>query len=116
MKKKGKHKKLWIALLVLAVLTPLGLWVPNFFGAGGAWGEWGWREIEKMLGYAPSGLKKTNGLWKAPVAGYGSGYLGYLASALLGILVIAVVVFAVSRIFLSGRNRKDNGQKDGRKK
>ncbi len=104
-------RRLWIALLILAALTPLGLWVPRFFGAGGAWGEWSWRELEKVIGYAPEGLKRTNGLWKAPAAGYGKGYLGYLASAMAGVLIVAAVSFAIGRLI--SKRKKD--QNDGKK-
>ena len=107
--KKRKKQRLWIALLILALLTPLGLWVPRFFGAGGAWGEWSWGELEKVIGYAPAGLKRTNGLWKAPAAGYGTGYLGYLASALAGLLVVAAAAFAVGKLI--ARNRSGDGGK-----
>ncbi len=108
-KQKRKKQKLWVALLILAFLTPLGLWVPRFFGAGGAWGEWSWRELEKTIGYAPAGLKRINGLWRAPAAGYGTGYLGYLASALAGVLIVAAVSFAIGKLI--SKHKDQNGGK-----
>ena len=32
--------KLWIGLGVLAIASPLGLYLPDTFKAGEAWGEW----------------------------------------------------------------------------
>ncbi len=111
---KKKWKSLWTALLILALLTPLGLWVPRFFGAGGAWGEWSWRELERLTGYAPEGLKRINGLWKAPAEGYGRGYLGYLASALAGVLIVAALALAVGKL-ISGRKDRDAGKRKRKK-
>ena len=56
-------KKLWIGIGVLVLLSPLGIIIPKWFGAGGAWGEWGLNEIEKVSGYVPEGLKRIAGLW-----------------------------------------------------
>ena len=33
--------KLWIGMIVLICLSPLGLLIPEHFKAGAAWGEWG---------------------------------------------------------------------------
>lgn len=107
-----KWWKLWATLAVLALLTPLGLWLPERFGAGGAWGEWGAGDLKKIVGYVPGGMKGLQGLWHAPANNYGftfmSEKLGYFASAAIGIAVIAAVVFAV------GRGLSKDGKKDGR--
>ena len=42
-------KKLWIGIVILTLLSPLGLIIPALFGAGGAWGEWGLEEIKKLI-------------------------------------------------------------------
>jgi cobalt/nickel transport protein len=100
------QKKLWIGLLVMALLTPLGILLPERFKAEGAWGEWSAGEIEKLMGYVPEGLKKLADLWKAPVADYNFGGAGssmtfqmvsYILSGLLGIAACAFVVYVVSR-------------------
>ena len=67
------QKKLWIGLLILSLLTPLGIILPEKFKAGGAWGEWGPEELEKLIGYVPKGLKRLADLWKAPVPDYNFG-------------------------------------------
>jgi len=100
------QKKLWIGLLIMALLTPLGVLLPEKFKAEEAWGEWGAEKLEKLLGYVPEGLKKLTDFWKAPIPDYNFGGEGasmtlqaisYIASGLLGIGVCAFVVFMVSR-------------------
>ena len=100
------QKKLWIGLLVMALLTPLGILLPDRFKAQGAWGEWSAEQLEKLVGYVPEGMKKLADLWKAPITDYNFGGEGasmtvqvvsYIASGLLGILACALVVFLVSR-------------------
>ena len=100
------QKKLWIALLVMALLTPLGILLPEKFKAEEAWGEWGANQLEKLVGYIPEGLKKVADLWKAPIPDYNFGgeeasmtlqVVSYIVSGLLGIASCAFVVFMVSR-------------------
>jgi hypothetical protein len=100
------QKKLWIGLLVMALLTPLGILLPERFRAEGAWGEWSTEQLEKLVGYVPEGMKKLTDLWKAPITDYNFGGEGasmtvqvvsYIASGLLGIVACALVVFLVSR-------------------
>ena len=61
------QKKLWIGVIVLALLTPLGTLLPEKFKAAEAWGEWGTDKLEKLLGYVPEGLRKLANFWKAPI-------------------------------------------------
>jgi cobalt/nickel transport protein len=100
------QKKLWIGLLVMALLTPLGILLPEKFKAEEAWGEWGTDRLEKLLGFIPEGLKKLADLWKAPIPNYnfnGEGasstvhVISYVVSGLLGLGICAFVVFIVSR-------------------
>lgn len=103
------QKKLWIGLIILALLTPLGIILPEKFKAGGAWGEWGPEALEKLIGYVPAGLKKLADLWKAPVPDYNFGgegasmtvqVISYIASGVLGILAVALVIYLISRLIL----------------
>ncbi|MDD5120529.1 MAG: PDGLE domain-containing protein [Candidatus Omnitrophica bacterium] len=106
--------KLWFFIGILIVLSPLGLLLPEYFKAGSAWGEWGVDEILQMVGYLPEGLGKISRIWNAPIpdytfkgqeeAGLLSLSLGYIASALIGILAVVVLVFLITK-FLS---KKDN--------
>jgi cobalt/nickel transport system permease protein len=70
----GKLHNLWVAMLALALISPLGLLVP-----GTAWGEWGTEELTKMgLKSIPSGLAQLSGIWGAPLQGYNLPALGDL--------------------------------------
>jgi hypothetical protein len=100
------QKKLWIGLLIMALLTPLGILLPEKFKAEEAWGEWGAEKLDKLLGYVPEGLKKLADFWKAPIPDYNFGGEGasmtlqaisYIASGLLVIGGCAVVLFMFSR-------------------
>ena len=101
------QKKLWVGLLIMALLTPLGILLPEKFKAEEAWGEWGTEKLEKLLGYVPEGLKKLADLWKAPIPDYNFGgegapktlqVLSYFISGLLGIGICALVVYLISRL------------------
>ncbi len=105
------QKKLWIGLIVLAFLSPLGIILPEKFKAGDAWGEWAPRTLEKMLGYVPEGLKKTADFWKAPIPDYNFGREGasmgmqimsYIISGFLGILICGLLIYVILR-FLAKR-------------
>ncbi len=99
------QKKLWIGLFILALLTPVGVILPEIFGAGGGWGEWGPGELGRLIGYMPEGLGKMAGIWKAPVHDYtffgGADttirVLSYAASGLIGISAIAIVIYIIAR-------------------
>lgn len=104
---KRFEKKLWLGLFVLAILTPLGIVLPEKFGAEGAWGEWGTQALENLLGYVPEGLKKTVDVWTAPIRGYVFGAEGsvlstrifsYIVSAFIGIILACVIMLLISRL------------------
>jgi cobalt/nickel transport system permease protein len=92
----GRHRLGWLAggLVALALIVPLGLLAP-----GTAWGEWGASELSAMgLQSVPAGMASLEGLWGAPLAGYnvpalGNASLGYILSAVVGILVVILVVW-----------------------
>ncbi|HEY2331098.1 MAG TPA: cobalt transporter CbiM [Acidimicrobiales bacterium] len=88
-----------VGLATLVVLTPLGLIAP-----GGAFGEDSPEDLnlhKYHLDAVPTGLRHYAGFWhNALFDGYGFGHdqhpvVGYLTSAVVGIAVIAAVVFAV---------------------
>lgn len=90
----------------MALLTPLGLIGPYIFKAGDAWGEWGVDVLEKLLGYAPEGLKRYADLWKAPLPDYSPGgqngplgiqLIAYLASGFIGVLLACATVYCIAR-------------------
>jgi hypothetical protein len=57
----NKNKRLWWGLILLVLLSPLGLILPEVFRSGPAWGEWSLEEIEKMIGFIPRGPQEMDG-------------------------------------------------------
>ncbi len=119
-KRNATIRKLWIAIAVLAFLSPLGLIIPKLFDAGGAWGEWSLDEVRRMLGFAPAGMEKTGNAWNAPLPGYTvpgqtqepmHEHLAYIASAIIGVALVAVLAWALTRAFRSRHNRHDEGKR-----
>jgi cobalt/nickel transport system permease protein len=100
-----KLRWLWVALAVLIVASPLGLLAP-----GTAWGEWGKQQlVARGLASVPAGLEKLSGLWGAPMAGYnlhalGNANLGYILSAVLGIVVIGIVLWLFTVLVTGGHS------------
>ncbi|HWQ46372.1 MAG TPA: cobalt transporter CbiM, partial [Longilinea sp.] len=102
--KFSKWRGLWIGLAVLVIATPLGLLAP-----GTAWGEWGANELSDLgLSFIPAGLERLSSLWSAPVPDYdlpalGNVTIGYVLSALVGILVTIGVVWLFSMLITAGK-------------
>lgn len=107
------QKKLWLGLLAMALLSPLGLVLPARFGAGEAWGEWGTETLEELLGYVPAGLRQYAELWPAPIPDYNLGgehasaglqLVSYIASSLVGIATVGLAVYGLSRLLVRREN------------
>jgi cobalt/nickel transport system permease protein len=86
-----KMKPLYILLLIMAALCPVGL-----LATGTAWGEWSSEELKNLTGFIPKGMEK--GLtFKALLPDYAASgippVLGYVLSAVIG----AAVIFAAFR-------------------
>jgi hypothetical protein len=100
--------KLWIFIAILAILSPLGLLLPEHFKAGSAWGEWGPEEIKELVGYIPKGLEKLASFWTAPIPDYAfKGWeekslqhlsLAYIISAISGVAAVAGLVYLIGKI------------------
>lgn len=104
-----KRKLLW-ALGALAVLTPLGIWLPELAGSGETWGEWAPERLRELLGYVPEGLRGLSDLWEGPLEDYGQSgnkwsALKYIASAAIGVVSVGAAVFAIAKLAV----KKDNG-------
>ena len=99
----------WVGLAILIVVTPLGLLAP-----GTAWGEWSTQELARLgVKSIPAGMEKLSGLWGAPLARYnlpalGNTSLGYLLSAIVGILVIGVVVWLFTMLLTKGSGKRED--------
>jgi cobalt/nickel transport system permease protein len=92
-----------VALGVMAVLSPLGLLAP-----GGAFGEAAPGDLDLAkyhLGAVPEGLQQYTDFWgNTLLPGYGDGsWWQYILSALIGVVVVATLVFGVT--WLIGRLR-----------
>jgi len=87
------YRKFWWALGVLIVLSPLGL-----LASGTAWGEWGAEELQKMLGFIPSGMQRLAGTWShAPFGDYSlPGFESFWSSAIIYILCAIIGVGMIS--------------------
>ena len=105
--------KLWIGIAVLIVLSPLGLIIPGYFKAGGAWGEWGLEEMQKLAGFVPEGMKRLAQLWKAPLPDYtmpgqsrglAGESIGYVLTGIIGVAVTAGAMYLLAKALTRGKN------------
>ena len=102
---KLRYKRLWMGLGLLVLLTPLGIVLPEKFGANRAWGEWSARELNEKWGHVPAHLEKLEGLWKALFPDYRvpgmtkpwQTKLSCLLAALLGAGVIVILCLGLGR-------------------
>jgi hypothetical protein len=101
------QKKLWAGLVVMGLLSPLGVFLPYYFGAEDAWGEWSAEKLREMIGYVPAGLEKLAYLWKAPIADYNPGGEGasiwiqalwYIFSGMFGVIIAGCVAYMLARV------------------
>ena len=109
-KKEGKIWFLWGALGMVALATPIGL-----LASGTAWGEWGIDELKHLgLGSIPSGLERFADWWPAPLPDYGlprmGAVIGYILSALIGIVLVACLLWLVGRIVIRKGKESTRGQ------
>ncbi len=106
--------KLWIGIGALAAVSPLGLVLPDKLKAGTAWGEWGADEMNGLVGYVPSGLKRLSSIWNAIMPDYafkgwvdkgpGHSSLAYVLAAIIGIALCAGAGYLLGK-WLTKRNR-----------
>lgn len=98
-----QYKKLWIPLIVLIIISPLGT-----LATGTAFGEWGSDELQQLLGYVPQGLEKMSDLWKHvllpdySVPGAPDTFMatagGYILSAVVGVALVLIIIAIFSKI------------------
>lgn len=89
---------MWVFLLVLITLTPLGL-----IASGKPWGEWAGREFSGFIGYVPAGMQRLGGLWAGLLPDYGMEgvprSMGYILSAFSGSAAMVFVIYLVGRLW-----------------
>jgi cobalt/nickel transport system permease protein len=106
----------WLMIVaILVVLSPLGILVPAWLGAGSAWGEWSAEEVSQLTGHLPAGMAALADKWRAPLPDYAfppgvskaepwqgeaAGWLAltYVFSALLGIGLIILISWALGKL------------------
>jgi hypothetical protein len=115
--------KLWIGVGSLALLSPVGIILPDRFKAGSAWGEWGTEEWSGLVGYIPHGLEKLTALWSAPLPDYAvrgmerHPEIAYILSAVIGIALCAGAAYIFGKTISPGKpatGQDDHGEKSDR--
>ena len=116
----GAGRKLWGALAVVLLLTPLGI-----VASGAAWGEWAPKDFSDAAGRAqiavasrsvapptavPSGLARLARLWTAPMPDYAPHFVksagfGYLLSAMFGVGLILAAAWIAQLLMRRFANR-----------
>ena len=94
-----------MGLGLLVLLTPLGIVLPEKFGANRAWGEWSASQLKVKWGHVPSQLEKLEGVWKAlfpdyKMPGLTSSWqtkLAYFLAGLLGAAVLIILCLGLGR-------------------
>ncbi|MCX7830414.1 MAG: cobalt transporter CbiM [Acidobacteria bacterium] len=109
-------KKLSFFIVALCLLSPLGIIVPYFLKAGGAWGEWGSDELKEIAGFIPSGLLKLESVWSSPFPDYVFPFLKkeglfwesifYVISAFTGIFILSGCFYLI-RVFARQKIERD---------
>ena len=103
------QKRLWAGLVIMVLLSPLGILLPEMFHSGDVWGKWETDTLEKLLGFVPEGMKKYAEIWKAPVPDYNPGgenasltvqIISYIASGLMGIALVVLVIYFISKVIV----------------
>jgi len=103
-----RYRRGWIAIALLALLSPLGL-----LAVGVAWGEWDIGTIHEKIGFRPRGMERS--VQKAPEApmpdyevpglpegGVGSS-IGLVLSALIGAGLTAGSALLIARLTRHGK-------------
>ncbi len=107
-------KKYIVFIVILILLSPLGLILPDMFKAGDAWGEWSVESVKEQTGIEPAGMKKDASLYSAPVPDYNLGKeedklpklsMSYIVSGLIGTGIILILTFGLYQIVLRKKTK-----------
>lgn len=114
-----EYRPLLVALAVMALVTPVGIYFPEIMKAGAAWGEWGVDEVRTLVGYAPREMQRSGDAWKAPLPGYAlrggakaptrRRGLWYVLSAFVGVAACGGCAYLVARR-LASKGRTESGR------
>ncbi|MFZ5985849.1 MAG: cobalt transporter CbiM [Bacillota bacterium] len=106
----GSYKAFAFGLIIMILAVPLGL-----LAEGTAWGEWGPDEVMDMLGYIPRGMEGFFSWWSGFVPDYSfpgldgnftQSSLGYILSAIIGVLLIFTLMFVSSKLICNKEESK----------
>ncbi len=109
------QKRLIIGLIMLTLLSPFGIILPQIMRSGDAWGEWDIDTVKEMVGYIPEGMKRLVDIWKAPVPDYNMGgedstltiqIVSYIISGLIGILITGGMIYLISKLVMKKKEEK----------
>ena len=101
------YKKYLLILGILAILSPVGIWLPELFHAGDAWGEWSVETVAEQTGHETSGMKKAADTYQAPLPDYNMGEeesslpfasANYIFSALIGTGIILLLTWGSMKL------------------
>jgi cobalt/nickel transport system permease protein len=97
----------WVALLLLALATPIGL-----LAGGTAWAEWGAGELKDLLGYVPAGLARMDAhrlgsLFPDYTVHGMASRPGYVVSALAGVALVGALAWGVTALARGGARVAD---------
>jgi cobalt/nickel transport system permease protein len=97
-------RKLWWAVGAMILLSPLGLLAKST-----AWGEWGSDELQKLLGFVPSGMEQLSDTWThAPLDDYSlPGFDSFWSSAIIYIscaVLAAAIISLLTYLFRKFQN------------
>jgi len=103
-----EYKKLILIIIILTLISPIGLILPELLNAGDAWGEWSIETIEQMVGFQPQGMKKLVDIYKAPIPDYNFGEesshlkssIAYIISGIIGCIIIFFITFIVNKFII----------------
>lgn len=107
------QRKLLLFLVVLAVISPIGIYLPAAFNAEDAWGEWSIETVEKLVGFAPEKMKEAADLWKAPIPDYTLGdekssvavhALSYILSGVIGVVLCGLLLYGLSKLLVKKKD------------
>ncbi len=109
------QKRLIIGLIMLTLISPLGIVLPEIMKSTDAWGEWDIDTVKEMLGYIPEGMKRLSDIWKAPLSDYNMGgedstlttrLISYIISGLIGILITGGMIYLISKLVMKKKEER----------
>jgi hypothetical protein len=100
------QKKIFMWLIAFAIITPVGIFLPELFHTNDAWGEWDVKTVKEKNGSAPKGMAKDAAIWKAPIPDYKMNEdtsvlkksFQYILSGVLGIAFTILVTYGLTKL------------------